>query len=217
MDLLDELLDQRNKNLWEKLYTGFNITVALSDQYKLDFSPPNATILIDNRKNVSLFTHELLHLELRYLGLDAIKYFSLESYTFEEVRIVYNLCNNLEHILMFDEFIYLGFEKTAFVEGLSGKKQLEQQIEIYHDLVTKPDFCNPTLYFVSLYVTIKSEQYCGQKREYFLEKLRRKNPGLHKKCENLYNDILNMDFDSDLQTQYVNVTGRICDKNSYTL
>lgn len=198
--MFNELLDQRNIGLWNKLISQFDIQIIETINYKLEFKSDSnsALIYVDTRKSKELFTHELLHLELRYFGLDTVTFFDFTKFNQYEEQIAYNLLNNIEHILFFDEFIKLKFNPKLFVEGISNKKVLDKQINQYK-MLEKIDL---KLYYTSLYFTLKAEEYYGEKRFDFLMKLKKLNKKYFEQCEKAYSSILDLDLEIHPNVQF---------------
>lgn len=210
-DKFKSLIDKRNIELWDRLNNKFKIEIINNGFYKLDYNSDerSAIIHVDDRNDINLFTHELLHLELRYFNLDTEKYFNFSKYNNYEIQTAYNLINNIEHILFYDEFIDLGFDSKMFVEGISNKKQLTEQLNNYDLLKTNQDLCRPNLYFASLYFTLKAEEYYGNKRFEYLDKLRKLNKTYCTKCEKTYSYFIELDLENNPQYEFIKAMDNI--------
>lgn len=175
-------IDQRNKDLWERMIYRYRIGV--NDDYsfyKLDYQNEmsDVYILTDKEYNKALFTHELLHLELRSVGFNACdgldkKYLLQPEIELEKflVGLLYNLLNNIEHIIFSDRFQSLGFKKSEFVADY---KTSEYGNPIFGMLVNYSQ--NPKhndiykIMYLSMQITMLSERKIDMDRSQYLQRL----------------------------------------------
>lgn len=78
-------IEERNLELWKNLDSEYIIGVNDNYQiYELKYiaNDPHVVILTNKQYNLSLFTHELLHLELRHKGLHTTDFFQSLSQQF---------------------------------------------------------------------------------------------------------------------------------------
>lgn len=134
-----DLLDERNSNLWNYLTGHYDIAVLDNySMYRLDYVSDNEPVAITVKRplNKGLFTHELLHLELRSYGLNSFSYFEKHEINREHDFIknsAYTLCNTIEHILFFDDFIERGFDPEEFVSDYRTSRHSKKEFEVYHE------------------------------------------------------------------------------------
>lgn len=206
-----EFLDYRNKDLW--IFLSSKYEIGVNDDYRFykldyldDLNP--VYILTDKFYNKSLFTHELLHLELRSLEFDASKSlpksFLLMSNEVERIRsqISYNLVNNAEHIIFIDRYLELGFALQDFVADYHTSNYPESFFEQFNFLKYNPQLENLySLFFLSSYVTMFSESKYQLNRQNEMSKLFEVNSDLYYKCESIGSLIENLNPYENRQAQ----------------
>lgn len=197
--ILSKFIDSKNIDLWNHLSQEYNIIVNDDYQlYELKYlkGDSSAVILTNKSDNRELFTHELLHLELRSFGLNTLEYFEKMSSPLISTLVV-GICNCIEHVLIFDRFIDLGYKDFEFtMDYFTSIENINKAKEVY-------DFANSSrkemfhLTIFSLYWTFKNEEYIGKDRLKSLSWLKKLQPSLYSKCESMYSDIIDLDLDSD--------------------
>ena len=129
----------RNIKLWEKLLEKYNIEIKpnILKEYMLCSKGDNATIFYDT-SNIceDSFTHELLHLNLKYhefyLG-SAIKLNILSDTFFIELfptDLLDHLGNVLDHVKMFEQYKSLGYDEERFIQDFNTKKINDNNLNI---------------------------------------------------------------------------------------
>src|SRR5690606_18099998 len=116
-EIEENFIDYRNKDIWNKLSKKYMILVNDDNLiYELKYinNDPYTVILTNKNYSKELFTHELLHLDLRYKGLNTVNFFESLSQPFIATMAIMIL-NCIEHILFFDDYIELGYSKERFV------------------------------------------------------------------------------------------------------
>ncbi|MEO7215537.1 hypothetical protein [Mucilaginibacter sp.] len=121
---LNQLVDERNKALWDTLNEHFTIDVqpSLNNEYSVYSISDRATFyVVEADLNPDSFTHELLHVYLRYKKVFIGAAF---TNTIGSSTILKNLLNDrltehvgncLDHIKMFDHYEQLGFQPEKFI------------------------------------------------------------------------------------------------------
>ena len=191
----NEFLDDRNKDLW--IYLSDKYEIGVNDDYSFykleylnDINP--VYILTDKFYKKSLFTHELLHLELRSLQFDASKTlpesYMLMNNEIERLRsqISYNLANNTEHIIFLNRYLQLGFPIQDFVADYYTSNYPQSFFDQFNFLQSNPQFENLyNILFLSSYVTMYSESKYNLDRKNEFGKLLELNSDLYYKSENI--------------------------------
>lgn len=193
-------IEKRNKSLWDKLKNKFIIGV-IDDHvfYELRYLHNNLHVVILTNKiyNPSLFTHELLHLNLRYNGLDTFLFYESISQPFL-ATMAYTILNCIEHVLFFDDFIDMGYKKEEFVMDYANSEyNLINLKKAYSDLQSFSDgqhIIDLFLYYV--YWTLKNEEYMGVDRNKDFLWLKSSNPLIFAKCERMFDEIVDFDLES---------------------
>lgn len=217
----NKFLDIRNRDLWN--YLSEKYTIGVNDEYsfyKLDYLDEinPVYILTDKSYSKSLFTHELLHLELRSFGFDASQALP-ESYLLmnsdvEKFRsqIAYNLANNIEHIIFLKRYKELGFPMIEFVSDYYTSNYSENFFAQFNYIKLNPLLENIyDLFFLSSYITMYSELKNELNRGVELGKLLEINSELYSKVNYFGNFIeeLNPYLDNKAQTKLKNAIGEL--------
>ncbi|UIR56702.1 hypothetical protein LZQ00_02535 [Sphingobacterium sp. SRCM116780] len=198
-DIRRYFIDDRNYTLWESMVNQFRIGV--NDDYKfyqLDYQDENSDvyILTDKMYSKSLFTHELLHLQLRSKGLNTADYFQMFSQdVFKAFALT--ICNCIEHVLFFDDFVEMGYPRETFVMDYDNQEyNIDQAIKMYSDIKTLNDQAILKLVIFYLYWTFKNEEYMGIDRASSLDWLKKVESKLLISCNRMYDEIISFDLES---------------------
>ncbi|RXF67735.1 hypothetical protein [Arcticibacter tournemirensis] len=121
---LNQLIDERNQALWDTLNAHFQIDFqpSANNEYRVYSINDSATFYVpENDHCADSFTHELLHVYLRYkkvfIGAAFIN-------TVNSSKILKNLLNDrltehvgncLDHIKMIDHYDQMGFPREKFI------------------------------------------------------------------------------------------------------
>ncbi|UXD67820.1 hypothetical protein MUK51_11330 [Sphingobacterium faecium] len=205
-DIRQYFIDDRNYALWESMVNQFRIGV--NDDYKiyqLDYQDENSDvyILTDKMYNKSLFTHELLHLKLRSKGLNTAAYF--ETFSQDVFRFsALTICNCIEHVLFFDDFVEMGYPEETFVMDYNNQEyNINEAIKIYSDVKALDDQAILKLVIFYLYWTFKNEEYMGIDRTLSLNWLKKVESKLLTSCNKMYEEIISLDLESaDVQNRF---------------
>lgn len=123
--MIDGLIDDRNKNLYEELTENFEIQVELktnTNEYGC-YSQNNKSIIYVPSGNIcsDSFTHELLHIFIRskqvYIG-GTIKRQIQSSRNLSKVfssALLEHISNCLDHIKMLPKYLEMGFSAEKFI------------------------------------------------------------------------------------------------------
>lgn len=188
-------ITDQNHDLWDDLRSHY--TIKVSDEfsvYQLEYSSLGSVrILTDKNYSPALFTHELLHLEIRKLGLSTLEYFETLSNDFIKAACI-GILNCIEHVLFFDDFIDMGFNKHEFTMDYHTSVIDVEQLEELIKQSKQFDKSIQVLMFYSIYWTVKNEEYIGHDREDALRLLRSLSPILFSKCNSMYDSIIDLDL-----------------------
>lgn len=209
-------IDSRNTDLWNTLLSKYTIGVLDNySSYRLDYVSDEepVAITVSNPHKIGLFTHELLHLNLRKEGLNTFCFFeSLEINNNREFIIpcAYTLCNTMEHILFFDDFIDMGFNAEEFVSdyisSIHTKDEFELFTGMYNNVSTRK---GSILYYYALMFTLLSEKYMGLSRNVELNKALKLDRSLYYRCMDFYEFILDFDLSaSEKQIIFNDILGK---------
>ncbi|MGV6947002.1 hypothetical protein [Sphingobacterium kyonggiense] len=196
-------IDDRNRDLWGKLFQTY--TIGVNDDYsfyKLDFVSEDEVVyvLTDSTHNKNLFTHELLHLDLRFKGFNSLLAFPhlilpngnlVES---QESMIISSICNCVEHILFFDEYIELGFEQDQFVADYYTSEHPEAIFTELAHVRSNDIGINYNNLFIARQLIILAEEYCGLERENHLKRLSNLDLRMYNKGIDLFNHIIDFEI-----------------------
>ncbi len=129
-------LDERSFPLWNEVNSKSNIELKYwwNRYYECQTSSTSCTIFIPNQNHKSAsFAHELLHIKLHCDGLllgteirvAFAKYELLDSFMPEEME---NICNCIEHILMWNSYKALGYRDEDFLLDFDTAKSDEEKM-----------------------------------------------------------------------------------------
>ncbi len=121
---MNEFIDERNKELWEKLNESYNVEIKPSSNQEYScYTINNSAIVYVDYNNISKdsFTHELLHIYLKqkefYLG-SSIKLTLQQSNILSRILsppLVEHIGNCLDHLKIFEIYKELGFDEKEFL------------------------------------------------------------------------------------------------------
>ncbi|OYD41160.1 hypothetical protein [Sphingobacterium cellulitidis] len=193
------LIDDKNHTLWKELNPIYDIMVIPNyNVYRLNYVTGSEEVHIHVTKNFvpALFTHELLHLKLRSLGLNTFDYFELTLNKFVEF-MTSTICNCVEHVLFFDDFIELGYSNHEFTMDYNNSEyNLNTLKKLYSDISAAQPKPIIELFLTYAYWTLKNEEYMGVDRIKDLIWLKKTDPFVFAKCEKMFDEIIDFDLDS---------------------
>ena len=121
---MEEFIDSRNSEIWELLSKNYKFKIENSQNEEYSCFTKNSEAIIyvvPNKISKDSFTHELLHIYLKYkefyLG-SSIKNFIRGDETLQFLlseNLLEHIGNCLDHLKMFEIYIDLGFEKKEFL------------------------------------------------------------------------------------------------------
>ena len=192
-------VDDRNLALWNKLNSIYEIGIIDTyAHYELKYQDGSKQVIIftDNKYNKGIFTHELLHLNLRSIGLNSLSmYASLMNYHKTYIiQALISLLNCIEHILFFDDFLDMGFTSNQFVMDYDTSSYTEANFLSVKLAKNGSDKNLYTVYFLSTQITMYSEEYSGQDRTAFLQKLKNIDPKMFSVGLKLYGEIIDFEI-----------------------
>lgn len=207
-------LSRKNADLWKKLSERYKISVDDGfNYYELDYnaSTPSVVIRTTKRYQESLFTHELLHLNLRNIGLDTASYF--QSFNTKIYRMAaLTICNCVEHILFFDDFVDLGYSPISFVMDYNNQEyDLNTLKTLFKNVEGDRDKSVLKLMVFYAFWTLKNEEYMGVNRDESLNWLQKNYSLFFSSCEQMFDNIIDFDLESknieesfnDLMSKYL--------------
>ncbi|MFD2871980.1 hypothetical protein ACFS5N_05840 [Mucilaginibacter ximonensis] len=121
---LNQLIDDRNRPLWNTLNQHFKIDIqsSVNNEYHCYSINDTATIyVVPYDLSADSFTHELLHVYLRYrrVFMGAAFTNTVNSSTtlkrLLNVRLVEHVGNCLDHIKMHEQYEVMGFDPAKFI------------------------------------------------------------------------------------------------------
>lgn len=124
MDKTSKVLDHRNLMLWEEMNKHYTIQLQSSPEpnYIVNFKEDLITIYVDeNNLNPASFTHELLHIYLKYKGILIADDYTTRVFDTLHLSVFFKkelrdyIGNCLEHNVMYSLFLDLGFDKKSFI------------------------------------------------------------------------------------------------------
>ncbi len=204
--IYSNLIDHRNEQLWKDLISKYTISVNDGyNFYKLDFieNDKAVCILVDKNYTISLFTHELLHLELRSYNINSLLGFNDVLLPNGQLsnslrgQCVGSICNNIEHILFFDDFIELGFNANQFVMDYDSSNYPETVFKTISQLKNDSDELYQ-IFFFSTQITMLAEKYYGLQRNNVLLRLKKTDKRLYEKGISIYHEILDFNIYTDV-------------------
>lgn len=220
-EIESNFIDNRNRELWDKLAS--NYTIGVNDDYsfyKLEYASENEEvyILTDKNYNKNLFTHELLHLNLRYNNFNSLLEFPhlllsngnlIEN---QEAIIVGSICNCIEHILFFDDYIEMGFDQDQFVMDYYTSTHPDG---IFHELiyVSSNDVgIDYNQLFLARQFIMLAEEYYGLNRKIVLNKLYALDKESYNRGVDLFNEIIDFEiseeYENDNQERFNEILSR---------
>lgn len=137
MHYIDKLIDSRNLALWENLNSKFNISISeTSKKFESCYSINNdVKIFVNPTSSAASFTHELLHVWLRDLGIfigasftNAFKSDVKLGSIFSK-ELIDHMGDWFDHIKMFPKYLELGFEQELFLSDNGINKFTEEDAE----------------------------------------------------------------------------------------
>lgn len=219
IDIEKNFIDDRNKELWKKLNGVFQIRVSNHHSvFKIDFLTGSEEVFIETTRDnsPSLFTHELLHLNLRYKGLNLFECFKrTNEYSIEIFTSTISNC--IEHVLFFNEFIEMGFNKEDFIMDYNnhpfGISRLQQQ---FNQLYNTNDPELRALFISFCYWILKSGEYIGEDRKRDLELLKVEAPQRFQEMEYMFLEVLDFKFNSNnIQEDFNKLVSKYINYSSY--
>lgn len=111
-------------------------------------------------------------------------------------QCVGSICNNIEHILFFDDFIDLGFKASEFVMDYNSSNYPDSVFKTISRLKSDSEELYQ-LVFLSAQITMLAEKYYGLQRNNLLLKLQKIDKALFQKGISIYNEILDFDIYTD--------------------
>ncbi|WP_415060049.1 hypothetical protein [Flavobacterium sp.] len=134
---VEDFLDFRNRNLYNLLSKNYEIEIENSsnNEYSCFTRNSEATIfVVPYNKSLDSFTHELLHIYLKYkefyLG-SSIKLLIREDEILSKVisqELLEHIGNCLDHVKMFEIYTDLGFEQSGFLLDFEVYKCSESEL-----------------------------------------------------------------------------------------
>jgi hypothetical protein len=160
---LRKLINSQNKHIWYQCKKKFKIDVRynIEDEYSVHILPNKATIRVQiGNYCPASFTHELLHLYLRYKGLNLShwisKNFSSINHTYPRA-LIDHITNCLDHAKMLPIYLDLGFEKRLFLKDYFELKCSDTEIRLISVYINSPlNWHFATEHFIKSFFAMKA-------------------------------------------------------------
>jgi len=159
------LIDHRNIELWDLLNKEFEIEIVrkICDNYSVYSIDKKATIFVSiDNINPSSFTHELLHIFLRYknifissgltMGVNSNKILS----RFMSNDLLTHVGNCLDHMKILPFYLELGYENSEFISDFYTHKLLDSEIQNI-----KRNYCS-TINYKKYYSSSAIDSFIGK-------------------------------------------------------
>lgn len=151
------LLDRHNRNLYRKIKKAFSLSIVTTPatSYEVYTKGTDVTISVPKGNySSSSFTHELLHLELKSLGVSLpIKQLVFERSRLQGIfseRLCDHIINAMEHKKMFMRFLSMGYNEKDFLSDSSTKVLTMKEAEKIVRNINKSELQSPALLGQSL-------------------------------------------------------------------
>lgn len=137
-DQYNSLIDERNEDLWRKMNAHFNITINDSpvSNYISEFGPDGVSILVDRSDMTpASFTHELLHLYIKYKDTNVLSDFKEMAKADNELLhllsqpVINHICNCMEHSKMLPMFLERNFQQDHFSKDFHSQLMDRQEVD----------------------------------------------------------------------------------------
>lgn len=133
---MKELIDSRNKSLWDKINSNFKVEVVEGvDGYNCYGEENLIRLTIEsNNPSPASFTHELLHAYLRYnecfIGAALKNFVRNDDFlcSILSLDLLEHLSNSLEHAKFLPMFLNLGFKREEFISDYHIRKCTNEQL-----------------------------------------------------------------------------------------
>jgi len=175
----DRFINDKNKDLISFVKTKYHVRVKKSNRDSWTSEIKGKQVIIgalECNHPYAAFAHELLHVKYQIMGYKKLKFGISEFDKTDYFKTLMEaLDNELQHHIMYDEFIKLGFKPEEFYHDNDYKNK--SSIEIYlngneHDLKSS----------LLMFLTIIAPGGCFSNKEQsdFLNKLKDLEKGIHK-------------------------------------
>ncbi len=200
---IEQLIDNRNENLWTELNREHSITVELTDEphYGVYSINDESTIYVTrNNLNIASFTHELLHIQIRlkeiYFGpsFELLVRESPELSGIITQQLTEHIGNCMSHILMLPTFIELGFDKKEFIEDYDENKCTKKELQDLKAIYKVRGVYNATAidFYIAKFIAIKADPKQHINYPKALSELKKLDTGLYNILEKCVLDWKNM-------------------------
>lgn len=225
-NLIELNLDSRNISLWNELKLHYKISVAPSDEknYLLNSKDGGFTVFVDiHDVNPASFTHELLHLKLKSIGMLATRYFKdrissndILDYIFSK-NLEDHVTNCLEHQKTYPMFLELGYNKLDFLDDMREAKLTPRELKVIRSSFKNEGIIDKDILdlFIGKFFATKS---CLSGRSYHKEllALRKIEPYLYDLLKEFWLDWIDFSVDEPSEEYEKIIDIFIEDLNSWT-
>ena len=220
-NILNDLIDNRNKELWHAITDRFKVTLVASpnNEYSVYLEDETATFYIPKNICIDSFTHEILHVYLRLkevsvgsplvLMVTGDKLIKIMS-----VPLVEHIGNCLCHIKMLPKYLELGFDRRKFLYDYDTHKCTDAEINLIKSNLGNRVYNSKIVdLFIGKYIAIKSDPNTSFDYSSALNCLKQIDAELFGVLENFYNDWLELDIEVyDLFHNYRDVVSKFYDE-----
>lgn len=197
--LKNKIIDSRNEELWDSLMDKYDISVNVidSDGSQIIRNGNKVSLkLAPFQVDVSIFTHELLHLwlwknECDFVNCMQIKLLHIDNKSVSDLfddGFDYTFSNITDHILMFDKYKELGCDVEKFLPNKNAIPDCWTDIVIFSSTYNKMSVHHDRA-FIIFVLSIYEAQYTGNDHIDLLTLLRIANNELFDIIEEFVNNI----------------------------
>ena len=184
---MQELIDSRNKDLWDKLSEKYNVSFEQSEneEYGVFSENDHVTFKIDyNNLCKDSFTHEMLHVYLRlmdcYIGAglkNTIKMSKILS-NIMTYELLEHIGNCLDHIKILPQYLDMGFDREKFLLDYHASKCTEEELLFIKRNYKSGKFINPEVAdsFMGVHIAILADPNESHDYTYQLNQLKKIDP-----------------------------------------
>lgn len=204
------LLDRKNLEQWNTLRNEYEIVIQKEKIINYSAYSENSKAIIyvphDNLDSAS-FTHELLHVFLRTKRVFIASGFALSIKGNKRLSrilsegLIEQAGNCMDHILIYPEFIHLGYPKERFISDYSINKLTDEDLEFinnnfYKQKLFRKTYCASAIdFFIGKYFAAKACPNDSFNYNDQLNKLKTIDPALYQVLETFFSKLKKFDYE----------------------
>lgn len=215
------LVDERIKPIWDLVKRKYKISIAEynADNYAVFTQGKNVKFFI-NKNNISKesFAHEVLHVWINYnemhCGQNIIRAIDYSNINLFTDKLKHHISNCIDHVLMYDLFVSLGFERTKFTEDYNEYFLLDYELEsiVNHKKLNLKDDISIFDYYVGKLVSIICDPNKDHDYTNVLPHFERIEPELYKIITEYISNIKELRIDKNESIKYIPMNIDLIDK-----